>query len=133
MKVHVIIGFGCGWYRSFIHSFITFSTYEMILFSILHIWQPLSMCRQNSVRGQPENPTEAFSTICAVYIEDCEGWWSSGCCGSVAEPWRLKPEVSCVRLLATAGFFTFLYFRHITSKFIYFQREARCFQHYTLS
>ena len=32
--------------------------------------------------------------------------------GSVAECWRLKPEVSCVRLPATAGFFTFLYFAH---------------------
>ena len=28
--------------------------------------------------------TEAFSTTCAVHIEDCEGWWLSGCCGSVA-------------------------------------------------
>ena len=64
--------------------------------------------------------TEAFSTICAVYKEDCEGWWSSGCRGSVAEHWQLKPEVSWVRLPATAGFFTFLYFRLITSKFIYF-------------
>ena len=57
------------------------------------------------------------------------GWWSSGCCGSVAERWRLKPEVSWVQLPVTAGFFTFLYFRLITSKFIYFQHEARCFQH----
>ena len=40
--------------------------------------------------------TEAFSTTCAVYIEDCEGWWLSGCRGSVAEHWRLKPEVSWV-------------------------------------
>ena len=31
------------------------------------------------------------------------------------------------RRLPTAGFF--LYFRLIISKFIYFQREARCFQH----
>ena len=30
---------------------------------------------------------------CAVHVEDCEGWWSSGCRGSVAEHWRLKPEV----------------------------------------
>ena len=29
--------------------------------------------------------TEAFSTICAVHIEDCEGWWSSSCHGSAAE------------------------------------------------
>ena len=27
-----------------------------------------------------------------VHIEDCEGWWLSGCCGSVAEHWWLKPE-----------------------------------------
>ena len=63
--------------------------------------------------------TEAFSTTCAVHIEDCEGWWLSSCRGSVAEHWRLKPEVSWVRLLVIAGFFTFLYFRLITSKFIY--------------
>ena len=33
-----------------------------------------------------------------------------------------------VRLPVTAGLFTFLYFHLITSKFIYFQREARCFE-----
>ena len=54
-----------------------------------------------------------------VHIEDCEGWWLSSCCGSVAEHWWLKPEVSWVWLLVTAGFFTFLYFHLITSKFIY--------------
>ena len=53
-------------------------------------------------------------------IEDCEGWWLSGCRGLVAEYWRLKPRVSWVRLLATAGLFTFLYFHLITSKFLYF-------------
>ena len=34
---------------------------------------------------------EAFSTTCTVHIEDCEGWWLSGCRSSVAEHWRLKP------------------------------------------
>ena len=134
-------------------------------------WQPLSICRQNSVRDSPENSlhqernyaewfthskcsehlasrwsyeakieesekvwlrpsvTEAFSTTCAVHIEDVESWWLSGYCGSVAEHCRLKPEVFWVRLPATAGFFTFLYFRLITSKLIYFQREARCSEH----
>ena len=29
-----------------------------------------------------------------VHIEDCEGWWLSGCRSSVAEHWRLKPGVS---------------------------------------
>ena len=47
----------------------------------------------------------------------------------VLNAWRLNPEVSWVQLLVTAGFFTFLYLHLITSKFIYFQREARCFQH----
>ena len=60
---------------------------------------------------------------------NCEGWWLSGCCNSVAECWQLKPEVSWVRLLVTTDFFTFLYFRLITSEFIYFQREARCSWH----
>ena len=27
--------------------------------------------------------TEAFSTTCTVHIEDCDGWWLSGCHGSV--------------------------------------------------
>ena len=57
-------------------------------------------------------------TTCAVHIEDCGGWWLSGCRGSMAEYWWLKSEVSWVRLLVTAGLFTFLYFLLIiTSKF----------------
>ena len=39
--------------------------------------------------------------------------------GSVAQHWWLKPEVFWVSLPATTCFFTFLYFRLITSKFIY--------------
>ena len=42
--------------------------------------------------------TEAFT--CAVHIEECEGWWLSGCRGSVAKHWQLKPEVSWVQLTA---------------------------------
>ena len=61
--------------------------------------------------------TEAFSTICAVHVEDCEGWWLSICCGSVAEHWWIKacrcPGFDSRRLPA---FFTFLYFCLITSK-----------------
>ena len=63
----------------------------------------------------------------------CGGWWLSGCRGSVAEHWQLKPKVPWVRLPATAGLFTFLFFRLITSKFIYFQREARCSEQLSLS
>ena len=40
------------------------------------------------------------------------------------DSWRLKAEVSWVRLLAAAVLFTFTYFILITSKFIYFQCEA---------
>ena len=31
--------------------------------------------------------------LLGIHTKDCEGWWSSDCCGSVAEHWRLKPEV----------------------------------------
>ena len=44
----------------------------------------------------------------------------------MAEHWRLKPEVSWVGLPAADSLFTSLYFCLITSKFIYFQHEARC-------
>ena len=50
--------------------------------------------------------TEASSATCAVYTEDCEGWWLSG---SVAEHWLHKP-LSWVRLPVTAILFVFLYF-----------------------
>ena len=57
--------------------------------------------------------------VTRVHVEDCESWWSSGCHGSVAEYWQLKPGMSWVWLLATASLFTFLYFCLIASKFIY--------------
>ena len=47
----------------------------------------------------------------------------------MAELWRLKPELSWVQLPVAAGLFTFLYFCLITSKFLYFQHEARCSEH----
>ena len=34
-----------------------------------------------------------FSTACAVYIEDCESWWLSGCHSLVAAHWLHKPGV----------------------------------------
>ena len=67
--------------------------------------------------------------LCSTY-RGCGGWWwpvvVAGCRGSVVEHWRLQPVVSWVRLSAAAGTFTFLYFRLITSKFLYFQCEPRC-------
>ena len=60
-----------------------------------------------------------FSPTCAVHIEDCGGWWLSSCRSSVAEHCRLKPEVSWVQFPVFAGFSTFLYFRLITSKYLF--------------
>ena len=37
--------------------------------------------------------TGAFSTTCAVNIENCEDWWLSSCCSSMAEHWLHKPGV----------------------------------------
>ena len=68
-------------------------------------------------------------SVCAVHIEVCEGWWLSGCRGSMAKHWRLKPELSWVWLPVTAGLFPFLYFLLITSKFFLFQHEAKCSEH----
>ena len=87
-----------------------------------------SMCCQNTVRGRPENLHQERTHI--DWIEDCEGWCLSGCHGSVAEHWRLKPEVSWVQLLVVVGLF---YFCLITSKFISFKREARCSEHIAVS
>ena len=69
-----------------------------------HVHQPSqsSMCM---AARQPR-------TLCSIHIE---GWWSSGCRSSVAEHWRLKPEVSLFWLPMSFGFFTFLYFLLMTS------------------
>ena len=32
-----------------------------------------------------------FSPTCSAHIENCEGWWLSGCHSSVAEHWLHKP------------------------------------------
>ena len=50
-----------------------------------------------------ENLTCFVTGWLCIYIEDCEGWWLSGCHGSVAEHWWLKLEVSWVWLPVTAG------------------------------
>ena len=76
---------------------------------------------------------DASTWLVSGHIGNCGGWWLSGCCGSVAEHWRLKPEVSWVRLLATASFFTFLYFRLITSKIHLYRKlsaQGSAYAHY---
>ena len=65
-------------------------------------------------------------------VQMARTWWLLGVRLRHSVPslhWWLKPEVSWVWLLVTAGLFTFLYFCHITSKFIFFQHEARCSKH----
>ena len=63
-------------------------------------WQPLSMCRQNSVRGRPENSLHQERT-------HAEWFSQSKCLETLASRWRLP------------AFFTFLYFRLITSKLLF--------------
>ena len=40
-----------------------------------------------------------FSTTCAVHVEECEGWWLSVRCSSVAQQWLHKPSVLVLGLL----------------------------------
>ena len=96
-----------------------------------HLWlQPPVLCYSAMTARQPSTLTILYTcctggteclsctpgshSVCAVRTllevdllhQDCEGWWLSGCRGSVAELWRLKPEVSWIRLPVTAGLFT---------------------------
>ena len=57
-----------------------------------------------------------FSPTCAVHIEDCGGWWLSGCRSSVAEHWLHKPGVLS-SIPGDCRPFTLLYFHLGTSKF----------------
>ena len=68
----------------------------------------------------------------SVHVNQCEDWQLYGFRGSVADHWRLKPEMSWVRFSTTAGLFIFLYFLLITSEFMNFQHEARCCVHILL-
>ena len=63
----------------------------------------------------------------SVHLEDCEGWWLSGCCCSVADQILVVQARSV--LGSTPCLFIFLYFHFITSKFLYFQCEAKCSEH----
>ena len=67
-------------------------------------------------------------------VEDCEGWWLSACRGSVAEHWRLKPEVSWIRLPATAGPITSSIFasKHLNSFTSSVRQDALSMQWYKL-
>ena len=81
-----------------------------------HIWlEPPVLCHwatDSWTTTNPHNPLyvlhRRYTYRVPIHIEDCEGWWLSGCHGSVAEHWRLKLEVSWVRLPATASLGNFL-------------------------
>ena len=64
-----------------------------------------------------------------VHIEDCEGWWLSGCCGLVAEHWRLKPGVlgwtPGMGLTPGDSWLFFFHFPLFSPHNIYFRHEAR--------
>ena len=85
------------------------------------------MCHQNSIMRWPENSfhqatrcvTEAFSTTCAVHIEDCGDWWLSKLSGR-APPVQARecPGIDSWWLLAFSLSPIFS-----SSKFLYFQHE----------
>ena len=56
-----------------------------------------------------------FSTTFAVNIEDCEGWWLSGCHSSVAEYWLHKPDVLDLIPSDCQPFCFFIYDHLVTS------------------
>ena len=89
------------------------------------------LCHCATTARQPPTPTILYmyctdGTECLSHTpgRHCrrlyKGWWLSGCRGSVAEHWLLKPEVSWVQLPTTASLFHFLL------QFMYFQHEKRC-------
>ena len=65
---------------------------QMWLASIVHL------LRASCLTLEIEESEKASSRqeLNPVHVEDCEGWWSSGCRGSVAEHWQLNPEVSWI-------------------------------------
>ena len=78
--------------------------------SLIWVWSEFAPCSYYiKPRIDCATRTVQYSLV-AVHIEDCEGWWLSSCCGSVAGHWQLKPEVSWLRLLAAAGLLHFLLF-----------------------
>ena len=68
-----------------------------------HTWQRLLM--ERIFRSTPNGVLDAhtewlpgvrlrhYSTTCAVHIQNCVGWWLSGCRSSVAEHRLHKPDV----------------------------------------
>ena len=56
-----------------------------------------SKVKRMAVAGSQTQDTSGLSCQCSANHssqQDCEGWWLSDCCGSVAEHWQLKQEVS---------------------------------------
>ena len=96
----------CPWATIYANQTTTNPLYVVILnASVAHLAATQYVLSENSLNQE----FRCYEAKIAVHMEDCEGWWLSGCCSSVAEHWRLKPEVFWVRLLAAAGLFTFLH------------------------
>ena len=57
----------------------------------VHLKKILCCCDQKFVVLSELPGVRLRHSSCGVHIEDCEGWWLSSCCGSVAECWWLKP------------------------------------------
>ena len=51
-----------------------------------------SLLRTSTLKVKTTTGCVTVAFVPSVHIEDCEGWWLSGCCSSVAEHWGLKPE-----------------------------------------
>ena len=81
----------------------------------------------------PGVETEAFSTTCAVYGEDCEGWWLPGGRSLVAEHWQLKPE-ALGSISGDCWLFTFFSFVPKLTNYLHFPimfKEHLVFLHIT--
>ena len=76
-------------------------------FSSFPLSHLINKCSQTKSTQERATRVRACNYIIIETGQNCEGWWLSGCRGSVAEHWRLKPEVSWVRLPVAADLFHF--------------------------
>ena len=85
-------------------------------------WQPI-------FHFPAECAIEAFSTTCAVCMEDCGAKWLSGCRSSVVKHWQLMPGAEEL-VPSNSQLFIFLYHCLIISNELLFSTEVRCSEEY---
>ena len=105
-----------------------FSVYQVAFLQLLLCWEGLNVHKDHPSKP----PLFAYFPLYSSPKRGCCFTWFllhhnlmivcqvcdlSGCCGSVTQHWQLKPKVPCVWLPVTAGFFPFLFFHLIISKF----------------